>query len=123
MLSYIISKLSCLVTFRTSVACSDHDLPNITAKSTSAFIILFRLISSFTLTSFLLVLPKAAILALDSLYFFISLKNSSSLGLDPGHPPSIYSTPSSSKSSAILILSFRVKDIFAPCDQIGRAHV
>ena len=44
----------------------------------------------------LLVLPKAASFEFINFSFLIFLKKSSSLSFDPGHPPSIYFTPSSS---------------------------
>ena len=57
-----------------------------------------------------LVEPKADILSIQTLLlFFKALKNSISLGFEPGQPPSIQSIPNSIKRSAILSLSITVK--------------
>ena len=46
--------------------------------------------------------------------FFASLKNSSSFGLEPSQPPSIYAIPKVSRADAIFNLSSTENDIPAP---------
>ena len=55
--------------------------------------------------------PNAAMSACSHFIAFARSKNSTSFGLDPGQPPSMKATPSSSSRFAIRILSSQEREI------------
>ena len=62
-----------------------------------------------------LVDPKEVTIELFNLSFVTFLKYSSSFGLEPGHPPSIYEIPASSSFFVIFNLSSKEREMPSCC--------
>jgi len=88
--SAIIARFSSRVVSRTRVTCLSQLFPTMVTTGTPDSTSAMRLASALALAFGRLVLPNAARTARDRRSFLALLKNSSSLGLEPGHPPSIY---------------------------------
>ena len=90
---------------RTSVTWSSQLLPKIVTTGVPAATSACRFGSSAGRLERWRVEPKAAMRACRQVTRRASAKNSTSLGLDPGQPPSMYVRPASSRRWAILSLS------------------
>lgn len=109
--SVIMLRFSSRVVFNTSFTCRSHDFPNMTAVLTPASRSMLRVWSFEGWMSLRRVLPKAATSEFVSVSCLTALKYSTSLGFEPGHPPSMYLTPSWSSLWVMLSLSWREKDM------------
>ena len=100
---------------RASVTWKSHVFPNMQHHSAGQAARAFRLGSSSGGIPYLRVLPKAvrAVLERPSLPAFS--KNSSSRGLEPGHPPSTKSTPNSSSLDSMSSLSSHENETPSVC--------
>ena len=87
--SATMSRFSCGVAPRTSVTCSSHDFPKIVTTGVSAATSSRRFGSSFAVFERWRVDPNAASFAVSQRTVRAAAKNSMSLGLEPGQPPSM----------------------------------
>ena len=92
-LSSIIARLSSRGMPRACVTWKSHDFPNMQHHPTGAAASALRLGSSCGRDPCLRVLPKATSSVVARSISAALAKNSSSLGLEPGHPPSTKSKP------------------------------
>ena len=95
----------------TSVTCSVQVLPTTVHTGVAASSSAWMLASSSGLPPTRQVAPKAAMRAFDHARSRARSKNSASLGFEPGQPPSMKATPSSSRRRATLILSSQEREM------------
>ena len=108
------SRFSAGVAPSTSTTCSSQLLPKIVTTGVSAATSSRRLGSSSGRLERWRVLPNAASFACCQRSFRAAAKNSMSLGLEPGQPPSMYGKPYSSSIRATRSLSARESVMFSP---------
>ena len=94
---------------------SSHDFPKIVTTGVSAATSSRRFGSSPGAFERCRVEPKAASLARSQRIFRAAAKNSMSLGLEPGQPPSMNGIPNSSSIRATRSLSASDSVMFSPC--------
>ena len=98
----------------TSSTWSVQDLPKMVTTGVSARTSSMRKGSSAARLFLWRVEPNAASLALVQVIFLAAAKNSMSLGLEPGQPPSMKGMPYSSSIRATRILSASERVMFSP---------
>ena len=108
------SRFCCGVAPRTSVTWSSQLLPKIVTTGVSAATSSRRLGSFSGALSLWRVDPKAASLAVCQRCLRAAAKNSMSLGLEPGQPPSMNGKPYSSSIRATRSLSASERVMFSP---------
>ncbi len=101
------ARFSSAVAPSTPVTCMSQLFPTSVMIGDSASIRARMFASSSTRLARLRVKPKAAIRAFRQVIPFAAAKNSESLGLEPGQPPSMKGIPKSSSRRAIFSLSVR----------------
>ena len=100
---------------RAFLAWKSHDLPNMQHHSAGHAARLRRFVSSSGLVPDLRVLPKAVSDVRFRSRSAAFAKNSSSRGLDPGHPPSTKSIPKASSLLRMSSLSSQENDTPSHC--------
>ncbi len=109
------SRFSAGVAPRTSMTWSSHDFPKIVTTGVSAATSSRRFGSSAAALDRCRVEPKAASFAVCQRIVRAAAKNSMSLGLEPGQPPSMNGIPYSSSIRATRSLSASESVMFSPC--------